>query len=109
MTTATAVRKFLTETDTLAQVSKAIDSLEEATSLAKKGHLVQEPRHRTQRTDQRRRLRRPGQTGPPTPRGRHPPGSRIHAAGPVLNAAQSPAQEDFSEIRPARDDGMRTW
>ena len=35
MTTATVVRKFLTETDTLAQVSKAIDSLEEATSLAK--------------------------------------------------------------------------
>ena len=35
MTTATAVRKFLTETDTLAQVSKAIGHLEEATSLAK--------------------------------------------------------------------------
>ena len=36
MTTATAVRKFLAETDTLAQVSEAIDSLEEATSLARK-------------------------------------------------------------------------
>ena len=34
-TTATAVSKFLAETNTLAQVSEAIDSLEEVTSLAR--------------------------------------------------------------------------